>query len=245
MGTVALGHPYVGLAKLAGDDGERNTRHREAATVCVAQNMEADRRLDAGMLAGDGQPALLVALSPRLAVGPLQHGRRTGSAGNYSCEKFLAFVAQDDVASFPALAGANRYGADLGVEIRCTQRDKLAISAAGQQRAPNHRPEILGASIYQADAFRLGQIPDHGRICVAIRCDAPPCIVAGDLALSPSMVQSGLQDGENAIGGCPPLAPHIRISGGMDLDSLGAFASAPARRCIGQLAEPLPQHAWR
>jgi hypothetical protein len=87
MGVMAFDHPPVGMAKLGRNDGERDTIHREATGVRVAEDVETYGGSDPRTLAGLHQRTLLVRFAPRLAVTPRQQQRLTGFPGGLPREE--------------------------------------------------------------------------------------------------------------------------------------------------------------
>ena len=69
----------------------------------MAQNMKCDNRMNSGLEAGFGDPALLISTFPRGGAVAGKNQILAGMSGGKLRKKGSAFVCQDNVAGFAAL----------------------------------------------------------------------------------------------------------------------------------------------
>lgn len=88
------------MPELIGDDVQGHASHRQPARICMAQDMKADRRLDASRLACLAHGPDLVAVSPCFSAVVGEQEINAAFAGRHTCEKLLPLFSQKDVAGF-------------------------------------------------------------------------------------------------------------------------------------------------
>jgi len=169
------------------------------------EGMKRHRR-DARGRAGGGKRALLVGSRPRLTVRFGEEGRVGAGVQSLAREKFAAFVGQNYVPWLSVLAGADRDGAGIRIEIFGHEIRELAEPAAGKQGRGHQQSKICPAGIDEPARLIVGQIPKTRGIDPAVRLDLRSCVGRRCPAVVMGLVQCCFQDRQRPVGGRAPAA---------------------------------------
>jgi hypothetical protein len=112
----------------------------------------------------------------------------TPRAGCRQWLKALAFIGEDDMPGFAALALANEHGSGIQVEVARAQTAQLAIAAAGKERRLGEIPEIALRGIYQPGDFIFRKITKPRRVYPTKWLDGAPRDVRCSVAIAESLV---------------------------------------------------------
>jgi hypothetical protein len=103
MTVVVLDHPRILVPKVLRHDQQRHSGHHGQRCPGVAQDVEADRGYDPGMLTGFAHRPALLRLLPRRAVGMAEHWFAARTTGAVLMEEARALLRQHDMARLAAL----------------------------------------------------------------------------------------------------------------------------------------------
>src|SRR5262249_61908356 len=115
----------------------------------VAQDVEADCRLDLAVHARLSHRPRLLRLLPRAAIAVAEHQSMPVAARTMTPEESGTLLRQHHMARFAALALPDRQRAGVGIIVRDREPDQLAIPAAGFQTCAHQRAEFWIAGIHQ------------------------------------------------------------------------------------------------
>src|SRR6266478_5624783 len=103
MGVMLLRHTCVGVAELRGNDAHRHAAHGKRRTVRMTEDMETDRRGNAGSAACLDKGALLMRGPPRPAIAAVEYERVARAAGCKGVEQSVPFIRQHHVTLLSSL----------------------------------------------------------------------------------------------------------------------------------------------
>jgi hypothetical protein len=154
MPVMFLDHPRIGVSKVLRHHHERRAIHHCVRSPRVAEDVEADRRLDPGALTGFSHWPRLLRPLPRAAIAVAEHQFMPTTARTMISEECRALVRQHHMARLAALALPDRQRIGIGIEVAHFQLCKLAVAAAGFQPSAHQRAKFWIARVDQSLRLR-------------------------------------------------------------------------------------------
>src|ERR1700737_4633543 len=221
------------MAEVLRNDHERHTVHDGMACPGVSQAVEVDRRRQLGVFVRLLHSISLMVVLPDGSVCLQEYRLRRVPAGGELEEVINAILTENDMPRLVIFRVRYREDAGIRVEVGHQETVQLAISSPALQRATSELAKILGFDPAQEAWNLIGRkVSNPGSVDVLEAFDAAPGLVARDVPVTPSPIESGFQDRKVSIS--------------------SAFAATILQFCISAVClEPLrvsrlgPHPGWR